>query len=268
MILMLPLLLWADKPDLLLLKTYKDGLHVNGWVMSEKLDGVRAFWDGEKLISRGGKVFKAPKWFIKDFPPFAIDGELWSKRGNFENILSIVKKQKTHKGWEQLTYNIFEVPNQKGGLFSRLSVLKSYLDKSPNQYIKVIKQSTCKDKNHLKTFLKEIENKGGEGVVVRNPDTPYIAKRTSQALKVKSFDDAECKVTGYNEGKGKYQGLLGSLKCKMRDKKILTIGSGFSDQERINPPKLGTIITFKYQGLTKKGKPRFPVFVRVRYESK
>jgi len=263
-ILILPLVLFAQKPDLLLLKEYKEGLHVSGWLMSEKLDGVRAYWDGTKLISRGGKVFKAPFWFIKDFPPFAIDGELWSKRGDFDNISGIVRKQKAHKAWGQLTYNIFEVPNQKGALLARLGILKVYLDKNPNKYIKILKQSTCKDVKHLKSFLKDIEKKGGEGVVIRNPDAPYIAKRTSKALKVKSFQDAECEVVGYNSGKGKYEGFIGSLACKIENDNIVNIGSGLSDKERKNPPKIGSIITFKHQGWTKNHKPRFPVFMRIK----
>lgn len=263
-ILLLPLFLFAQKTDLLLLKTYKDDINVDGWLMSEKLDGVRAYWDGTKLISRGGKVFKTPVWFIKGFPPFEIDGELWSKRGDFDNVSGIVRTQTPHEGWEQLTYNIFEIPNQKGGLKQRLKVLETYLGDYPSNYIKIIEQTTCKDKNHLKTFLKEIEDRGGEGIVVRNPYASYINKRTSEALKVKSFDDAECEVVGHNKGKGKYKNSVGSLICKMKNEQIINIGSGLSDELRKNPPKKGIIITFKYQGLTKNGKPRFPVFLRVR----
>ena len=260
----LPLLLFAQKPDLLLLKNYKEGLYVNGWLMSEKLDGVRAYWDGKRLISRGGHEFKVPLWFIKDFPPFEIDGELWSRRGDFENISGIVRKQTPHEGWRQLTYNIFEVPNQKGGLLSRLKVLEKYLKKYPNQYIKIIKQSTCKDEKHLKTFLKLIESKGGEGVVVRDADALYINKRTSKALKVKSFNDAECKIVAFKNGKGKYRDKVGSFTCKQENGQVVNIGSGLSDKFRKNPPAIGTKITFKYNGLTKNGKPRFPVYMRVR----
>jgi DNA ligase-1 len=268
LVLFLPFLLFAQKPDLLLLKSYKDGLHVEGWLMSEKLDGVRAYWDGKNLISRGGHEFKTPLWFTENFPPFEIDGELWSKRGAFENISSIVRKQKPHKGWEQLTYNIFEVPNQKGGLLSRLSVLEEYLNKHPSNYIKILKQSTCRDESHLKSFLKKVEGKGGEGIVVRDGDTPYISKRTSKALKVKSFDDAECEIVGFKNGKGKYEGKVGSFTCKQKNGQIIHIGSGLSDALRENPPAIGTNITFKYNGLTKYRKPRFPVYMRVREDTK
>jgi len=75
LLLLLPILLFASKPNLLLLKVYTDQ-NVTGWVMSEKLDGIRAYWDGKRLLTRSGKVIHAPDWFLKDYPPFAIDGEL------------------------------------------------------------------------------------------------------------------------------------------------------------------------------------------------
>ena len=52
--------------------------------MSEKLDGIRAYWDGTHLISRGGKIIHAPEWFTKNYPLFEIDGELWTKREDFD----------------------------------------------------------------------------------------------------------------------------------------------------------------------------------------
>ena len=124
-----------------------------------------------------------------------------------------------------------------------------------------------KIKNSYICFLKEIEAKGGEGVVVRDPNAPYIAKRTNRALKVKTFHDEECKIIGYNSGKGKYSSLLGSFTCKMENGTTFKIGSGLSDNLRQSPPGIGTIITFKYQEFTKYGKPRFPVFLRVREKS-
>ena len=90
-VLILPVYLFASKPDLLLLKVYKDQ-NITGWVMSEKLDGIRAYWDGKNLISRGGNIIYAPKWFTKDYPSFELDGELWTKRKDFENISSIVRQ--------------------------------------------------------------------------------------------------------------------------------------------------------------------------------
>ncbi|WP_373034686.1 DNA ligase [Sulfurimonas sp.] len=251
--------LYADKPELFLLNNYNKVTNVTSWYMSEKLDGVRAYWNGEKLISRSGKVFSAPAFFIKDFPKHELDGELWSKRGDFSNISSIVNQKKAHSGWMDLTYNIFEVPNSAGNLLQRLENVKT------TKYLKVIKQIKVKDKKHLSEFLKNIENKGGEGVVVRDGSLNYYTGRDNNALKVKSYSDEECEIVGYNKGKGKYKESVGSIVCKMDNEQIINIGSGLNDKQRTNPPKIGAIITFKYYGLTSKGKPRFPVFLHERY---
>ena len=258
-ILLLSIYTFASKPNLLLLKTYKDQ-NITGWVMSEKLDGIRAYWDGKNLISRGGNIINAPKWFIKDYPPFEIDGELWTKRGDFENISSIVRDKIPSNDWYQVKHYIFEVPNAKGDLYQRLNKVK-HLD---HKYIKLIKQIKIKDKTHLKEYLTKIELQKGEGVVVRDPTVPYINKRTLKALKVKTFHDMECKVIGYTKGKGKFTDMMGAVKCKLENNNIFKIGSGFSLKERKNPPEIGTTITFKYKEFTKYGKPRFPVYVRTR----
>lgn len=232
--------------------------------MSEKLDGIRAFWNGKELLSRGGKTIHAPAWFVKNFPPFEIDGELWSKRGEFEFIQSVVMDKTPSDEWKAITYNIFEVPHQKGGLMQRLEILKTHLHSNPAPTIHIIKHFTCKDKKHLTSFFDKIIKLGGEGVVIRNPTAPYIAKRTKKALKLKKFSDTECEVMALHKGKGKYKNLLGSFTCKLENNITFKIGSGLSDYQRKNPPKIGDRVTFKYQGFTKNGKPRFPIFLHVR----
>ena len=112
-------------------------------------------------------------------------------------------------------------------------------------------------------FLKEVE-KSGEGVVVRDGTLDYYTGRDNNALKLKSYIDEECEVVGYNKGHGKYEGMLGSLSCKIKNMQVIKIGSGLSRHQRAVPPKIGAIITFKYYGLTSKGNPRFPIFLRIR----
>jgi DNA ligase-1 len=250
--------LFADKPNLFLLERYQNDINTTGWYMSEKLDGVRAFWDGEKLISRSGKIFNPPHFFLKDFPKHKLDGELWTKRNDFSNILSIVSQDNPHDGWKNITYNIFEVPESNGDLMQRLSNVKE------NKYIKKIKQIKIQNSSDLETFLKSVENKEGEGVVVRDGSLDYYTGRTQNALKLKSYIDDECEVVGYNSGHGKYDGLVGSLSCRMDNMQVIKIGSGLSELQREFPPKIGAIITFKYYGLTSKGNPRFPIFLKER----
>lgn len=256
----------ATKPDLFLLKTYDDSKDVVGWVMSEKLDGVRGFWDGESLKTRSGKNLNPPQWFIDGYPPFAIDGELWSRRGDFETISSIVRSTNAHDRWKQITHNIFEVPNQSGGLLERLSVLERYLASNPIPHLKILKQTKVQSQQQLKDFLQQVLNNQGEGVVVRNPDTLYQTGRLSSALKVKRYFDTECIVLDTVEGKGKYRGMMGALLCQTEDGKHVRIGSGFKDKDRVNPPAIGSKITFKYYGFTNKGNYKYPVYLRSRNE--
>lgn len=266
------------KFELLKLSEYK-GQNVGGWLASEKLDGVRAYWDGRNLLSRNGKILAAPEGWSAHFPPFALDGELYTARGEFEKIQSIVMdKTPSVTAWSEIKFYVFDVPEASGGLLERLSELEKFILQNPQagQNLKIIKQVKVKDNAEFEAFAEAVIAKGGEGAVVREPNAPYERKRSKNALKYKKFKDAECEVTAINAGTGKYVGLMGSVTCKALsaagsnlDEQIASgvkfkIGSGFSDEERANPPKIGSIITYKYQNLTAKGVPRFPVFLRVR----
>lgn len=272
------------KFELLKLSEYK-GQNVGGWLASEKLDGVRAYWDGRNLRSRNGKILAAPEAWSAHFPPFALDGELYTARGEFEKIQSIVMdKTPSVATWSEIKFYVFDVPEADGGLLERLSELEKFIAKNPQagQNLKIIKQVKVKDNAEFEAFAEHIVAKGGEGAVAREPNAPYERKRSKNALKYKKFKDAECEVTAINEGTGKYAGLMGSVTCKAlsvagsnsdeQNDELLQpasgvkfkIGSGFSDRDRANPPKIGSIITYKYQNLTAKGVPRFPVFLRVR----
>ena len=267
-----------DKFELLKLSEYK-GQNVSGWLASEKLDGVRAYWDGRNLLSRNGKILAAPEGWSTYFPPFALDGELYTARGEFEKIQSIVMdKTPNEVAWSEIKFYVFDVPEASGGLLERLSELENFILKNPQagQNLKIIKQVKVKDNAEFEAFAEAVIAKGGEGAVVREPNAPYERKRSKNALKYKKFKDAECEVTEVNAGTGKYAGLMGSVTCKSLgaagsnpDQQIphgvkFKVGSGFSDEERANPPKIGSVITYKYQNLTAKGLPRFPIFLRVR----
>ena len=266
------------KFELLKLSEYK-GQNVGGWLASEKLDGVRAYWDGRNLLSRNDKILAAPEGWSTHFPPFALDGELYTARSEFEKIQSIVMdKTPSIAAWSEIKFYVFDVPEANGGLLERLSELEKFIAKNPQagQNLKIIKQVKVKDNAEFEAFAEAVIAKGGEGAVAREPNVPYERKRSKNALKYKKFKDAECEVTAINAGTGKYAGLMGSVTCKAlsaagsnSDEQIASgvkfkIGSGFSDEERANPPKIGSIITYKYQNLTAKGVPRFPVFLRVR----
>ena len=271
------LLNFAFSLELLRLSEFKDQ-NVSGWLASEKLDGVRAYWDGENLLSRQGKKLNAPLSFTKNFPKFALDGELYAKELKFEEIqASVMDKLPDEKAWSRLKFHVFDVPEASGGLLTRLEILVKFLKNEPNQNLIIIKQIKMRDNAQFLKFAESIITKGGEGTVVREPNAPYERKRSKNALKFKKFKDAECEVIAVNKGSGKYANFAGSLTCKAlggKDDKekagepkegtIFKIGSGLSDKNRQDPPKIGSIITYKFQNLTSNGKPRFPIFLRVR----
>jgi len=230
--------------------------------MSEKLDGIRAYWNTKELLTRKGNKIYAPKWFIKSLPNFELDGELWTKRDDFENIQSIVMDKNPSKKWKEITYNIFEVPKQKGDFLSRLGLAQKYIKKENLQHIKVIKQIKIKNKAHLEEFMNEIINKKGEGVIVKNPDLEYFQGRSSNILKVKKFSDMEGEVIGINISQN--TGVLKSLKVKLENGIIFNLGTGFTKKQREDSFTVGTIVSFKYYGFTKNGKPKFASFLRVR----
>ena len=252
----------ARAEDLLLAKEYQQQ-DVRGWAMSEKLDGVRAFWNTRQLLSRNGYAFTPPPDFTRDFPPFAVDGELYSGRGQFEQISAAVRS--SHGDWSRLKLHVFDVPEAKGDLYERLAVLQRWLDDHPQARIVCIPQQPLEDVAQVQTFLRQVEAMGGEGVMLRDPDAAYQGGRSDQLLKVKSLHDAECTVTAHHPGKGKYTGRLGAFSCR-NEYGEFRIGSGLSDAERSNPPPVGTVITYRYRGFTAKGVPRFPTYVRVRSE--
>jgi DNA ligase-1 len=250
--------------DIMLPQVYADHVDISGWLVSEKLDGVRGYWDGKRLLSKNGNPLHAPGVFYHNFPPFALEGELWGGRGTFEKTVAIVKKQQAHDGWLALKFAIFDVPQEAGGFVQRLQKAKDWFADHPSSFAFVIPQTTLQDKRQLQAELQEVEKLGGEGVIVRKADTLYSRGRSHEILKVKSFFDMEAKVVAHIGGKGKNSGRLGSLLVELPDKTRFKIGTGFSDDERGNPPPIGSIITFKYYGFLKSGRPKFPSFLRIR----
>ncbi|EDO6594668.1 DNA ligase [Campylobacter coli] len=244
----------------------------NGYLMSEKLDGIRGIWEAGKFKTRQDNPIHTPSYFTYNFPSFKLDGELWIARAKFDEVSALIRSDSLDSSlWKSVTYNVFDVPNAcekfkltPCTLSNRLKVLERYLQQNPNPYIKIIKQIPIKDQEHLKEFYKDIIFNKGEGVVIRKDFAPYEKGRSKNALKLKPYEDAECKVIAYIEGKGKFQGKIGALLCQMPNDRVIKIGSGLKDKDRENPPKIGSIVTYKFNGLTKNSLPRFPVFLHIR----
>ncbi len=256
----------ANKPEIMLAEVFQPSLNVNDYWISEKLDGVRARWDGQQLISRGGHIFHAPQWFTQDFPKTVLDGELWIARGEYQQTVSIVRKQQPHADWKKIKLMVFDLPHHAGTFSERVKAMQVIKKQSQSPYLKFIEQFQVTSHPQLKQHLQTVIDQGGEGLMLQHKQGLYHAGRNQNLLKLKPFTDAEAVVIGYRPGKGQFTGKMGALEVKSPEGKTFFIGSGFSHQERETPPPIGSLISYRYQGFTDSGIPRFAVFIRVRDE--
>ena len=257
--------------EVALAKTWNETTNITGFYMSEKLDGMRIIWDGKgNLYSRNGNLILAPLFFVRALPAGTVlDGELFLERGEFQQCMSIAK-QSNERDWRRLTFVVFDAPLIKGNFETRLQAARNALTRAQvdTSIAKVHEQVICRGKSHVYEELDRITALDGEGVMLRNPAAQYKGGRVSDLLKVKKFHDAEARVVGQEEGKGRNEGRLGALVCVMMNDntKQFKVGTGFTDSEREweNAPRIGSNITYRYFELTKAGLPRFPTFQRVR----
>jgi DNA ligase-1 len=256
----------ADKetPGLLLANVWTPSIDPTGWWMSEKYDGLRGYWDGKKLWSRKGNAIHAPDYFLAELPAdIALDGELWIGRGKFEETISTVLSQTPDGRWRQVRFMVFDAPQAKGAFEQRTQFVKATLP-AKNEFVKPVPQERCKGAAQLIAERDRIVKLSGEGLMLRKPESEYEAGRSPTLLKVKPQDDAEATVIAHLPGKGKFVDKLGSLRVRTADGREFSIGTGFTDTQRESPPPVGAIVTYRFRGLTSKGTPRFPSFLRVR----
>ncbi len=254
----------ASEALVLLAERWESSIDPKGWWLSEKLDGVRALWDGKKFLSRLGNEYMAPEWFCKNLPNTPLDGELWFDRKKFQQTVSIVRRQDRNDEWKKITYVVFDAPSHPGIFEERMEWCIRYMNENKPPYAHWHEHIICDSAEQLKTELARVEKLGGEGLMLRQSGSKYVIGRSETLLKVKTFFDAEARVLGYVPGAGKYKGKTGGLLVELANGTQFSVGTGLSDAERDNPPVIGTIIMFRYQELTDNGVPRFPSYVGVR----
>ncbi|MCL4163059.1 UNVERIFIED_CONTAM: hypothetical protein GTU68_039230 [Idotea baltica] len=263
----------------MLANVYHEGIDIDQYWVSEKFDGVRALWDGEKFVSRGGNIYHAPDWFIRDFPRQTLDGELWIGRQQFELLVSTVRDQlPDDKAWQKVKFMVFDMPelSMKGKAMafdSRLDQIYKVIKAANIKWLQAVKQWKVDSHKELMQELATITAAGAEGLMLHRGSSLYKGKRSGDLLKVKPYEDAEAVVIDHIPGKGKYTNKMGALlvetvsttNSEIKDGPIrFKLGTGFTDEERLHPPQIGDIVTFQYRGRTKNNVPRFASFLRIR----
>lgn len=266
-----PALVWAQRgqaeaPALQLAGRYRAGRDLRDWWVSEKYDGVRAYWDGRQLRTRGGERIAEPAWFTAGWPDEPMDGELWAGRGRFEQAQSAAARQQPdEQTWRALRYMVFDAPAHPGSFDERLRTVAGLVSRIDQPWVLAAPQRKVSSEAELQSLLREVERGGGEGLMLRRGASLHRAGRGDDLLKLKSHDDAEARVVAHLPGKGRHAGRLGALLVEMPDGRRFALGTGFSDDQRQQPPPVGSWVTYRYRGVhAKSGLPRFASFVRVR----
>lgn len=252
-------------PALELVDVYQGLADLSHYWVSEKFDGVRGYWDGHQLLTRSGNEIAVPAWFTRHWPATPMDGELWAGYGRFTVISSLVRSaDDTDPRWRQIRYQVFDLPAHPGDFDARVPAIKKVVAAIDDPWVLVVRQFHVDSQHQLKLALKRVLDRQGEGLVLHRGNALYRAGRHVGLLKVKPYHDAEARVLAIKPGQGRISGLMGSLWVETPDGRRFYVGSGFSDEQRANPPAIGSWITYRYTSLTVNGLPRFPRFLRLR----
>src|SRR5689334_23215293 len=171
-------------PGVLLAESWDNAADLAGWWVSEKLDGVRAYWDGTQFLSRRGNLFHAPAWFVAGLPAVPLDGELWLGRKQFQRAVSIVRRQDKCDLWKEITFVVFDAPAHAAGFEDRLAFVADALRAAKPRYARAHDHVRCTGADHLRRELARVEALGGEGLMLRRPGSVYAAGVSATLLKV------------------------------------------------------------------------------------
>ena len=256
-----------EPPPLTLAADYQPGIDLDDYWVSEKLDGVRAYWDGLRLISRSGNPIHAPEWFTSGFPKTVLDGELWIGRQRFDEVSGIVRRhQPREEDWREVRFMLFDLPHFPGTFDERLTELHSLVSRAEIPWLQAIPQFRVASHEALLQELTDVTAEGSEGLMLHRGSSTYHSIRSADLLKLKALADAEATVISHIPGQGRLTGMMGSIVVETDDGIRFRIGTGFSDAERRDPPTPGSRITYQYSGTTARGVPRFARFLRVRHD--
>lgn len=238
---------------------------LDGFLFSEKLDGVRARWDGRQLTTRGGNRVAVPPGFTAGWPAQVMDGELWLGRGQFDALSALVRRHDPHDPrWQQVALWVFDLPADEGRFEQRYQHLQRLVANSRSRHLRLVQQQPLTDPRSLQAWLEAVVAGGGEGLIAHHRHARYVSGRSALLFKIKPWHDAEARVIAHTPGRGRYSGMLGALRVRDDQGRVFAIGSGLSDAQRRTPPAIGSRVTYRYTERTGNGLPRFPRFVRIR----
>lgn len=255
----------SAQPMLMHATWWQSGQAPSAFLVSEKLDGVRAFWDGQALRFRSGRLIAAPDWFTASLPKTALDGELWLGRGRFDELSGIVRHRvPVDADWRAVRYMIFDLPGSADAFSERAEHIRQVLLRAPQPWLQALAQQRVLDVAALQNLLTQTVKGGGEGLVLHRANAFWSPGRSDALRKLKPMPDEEARVVAHLPGKGRHQGRMGTLLLEMPNGQRFALGTGFTNGQRVAPPSVGTLVTYRYRDRTPRGLPKFASFLRVR----
>lgn len=255
----------GEAPPLMLAQVYRPG--ATPWAayrISEKYDGVRGYWDGKRLLTRGGEAIAAPAWFTAGWPAVPMDGELWAGRGRFSKAVSTVRQQTPDDAaWREMRFMVFDLPAHGGPFSERIPAYQQMTASLGQSWVQPVAQQRVGSAAELQALMHRTVKDGGEGLMLHRADSLYRAGRSDDLLKLKPWEDAEARVIAHLPGTGKHAGRLGALMVETPEGLRLKLGTGFTDADREHPPPVGAWVTYRFRGTTDRGMPRFASYLRV-----
>jgi DNA ligase-1 len=256
------------------------------FAVQPKLDGNRVVLIDGKAMSRNGKEYPNCQHVIDEllakdpdfFKKWVVDGEMMGDLGFDQSSGALRRINEKNREKATFTYWAFDLIDRKEWekrktkiLRDRVSDLSTHLIGNGMVTVKLVPTIWVESPTHaqLMQFCDDYVARGFEGAMVKDVVSPYVFKQGRNLLKVKRFKDADLRVTGFYEGKGKHKGRLGGLivEGKIDGRPCTTrVGSGFDDATREmiwNDQKgwMGATVAIQYQDFTKDGSLRFPVFL-------
>lgn len=259
----------ASAPPVMLVTVYHAGdpIDITAFRVSEKFDGVRAWWDGHRLLTRSGTPIAVPVWYTENWPDEVLDGELWVGRCEFEVLSGVVRKSEpVDADWRQVRYLVFDLPTAAGDFDTRVTALHRVIGAIDRPWVTSVEQRRVGSLDALNQLFNATIAAGGEGLMLKRGSSHYQAGRSTDLLKYKPYDDAEAIVIGYTPGKGQFEGLVGALIVRDGQGREFRLGSGLSVDDRRSPPPIGSTVTYAFTGTTNSGLPRFARYLRQRNE--
>lgn len=253
----------------MLANVYQRGVSLSDYWLSEKYDGLRGFWDGQRLLTRGGEVIAVPAWFTAGWPAQPMDGELWIGRGHFEETLSTVRRQTPlDEAWQRIHFMVFDLPAHPGRFTERIRAYQTLVRQLNQPWVQAVVQERVASHAELMARLGRVVKAGGEGLMLHRGDSLYRAERNDDLLKVKPHEDAEARVLQQLPGQGRHAGRMGALLVETQEGVRFRLGTGFTDAQRDHPPAVGDWVTYRFRGVNDSGVPRFASFVRLRPDAR